>query len=103
MSIFEEHTDIIKKGGRETLFGPKIFLNGGRSGMMTHCVIERGNPADAPQLQPLLQAHRDLYGSYPRQIAADRGFYSGANLEWAKGEGIEEAALTRKGSVKTPD
>ncbi|MGH9339172.1 MAG: ISNCY family transposase, partial [Acidobacteriota bacterium] len=103
VSIFEEHTDIIKKGGRETVFGHKLFLNCGRSGMMTHCVIERGNPGDAPQLQPLLQAHRDLYGSYPRQIAADRGFYSGANLKWAKGEGIEDAALARKGSVKISD
>lgn len=103
VSIFEEHTDIIKKGGRETVFGHKLFLNCGRSGMITHCVIDRGNPADAPQLQPLLEAHRDLYGSYPRQIAADRGFYSGANLEWAKGEGIEDAALARKGSVKISD
>lgn len=103
VSIFEEHTDIIKKGGRETVFGHKIFLNCGRSGMITHCAIERGNPADAPQLQPLLQAHRNLYGSYPRQIAADRGFYSGANLQWAKGEGIEDAALARKGSVKISD
>lgn len=103
VSIFEEHTDIIKKGGRETVFGHKIFLNGGRSGMITHCAIERGNPADAPQLQPLLEAHRDLYGGYPRQIAADRGFYSGSNLKWAKAEGIQDTAFDRKGSVKISD
>ena len=34
VSLFEEHTDIIKKGGRETVFGHKLFLTGGGSGLM---------------------------------------------------------------------
>ena len=31
VSIFEEHTDIIKKGGRESTFGHKVFLTTGKS------------------------------------------------------------------------
>ena len=98
-SIFEEHTDIIKKGQREPTYGHKIFLTGGRSSLILNCEVLAGNPADVGQLQPLLGAHREVYGRYPRQMAADRGFYSQANLTWAKGEGIQDAAFDRKGSL----
>ena len=97
VSIFEEHTDIIKKGQREPTYGHKIFLTCGPSSLITSCAVLPGNPADVGQFQPLLEAHRDVYGRYPRQIAADRGFYSQANLSWAKGEGIVDAAFDRKG------
>lgn len=75
-SIFEEQTDIIKKGQREAVYGHKIFLTCGPSSLILNCEVLPGNPADVGQLQPLPEAHRDVYGRYPRQIAADRGFYS---------------------------
>lgn len=104
VSIFEEHTDIIKKGGREVVFGHKIFLTCGRSSLILDCEVLPGNPADAGRLKPLLQTHHKLYGRYPRQIAADRGFYSRSNLEWARQrEGLQDAAFDRKGSVKVSD
>ena len=34
LSLFEEHTDAIKKKRRETVFGHKLFLTGGVSGLM---------------------------------------------------------------------
>ena len=34
VSIYEEHTDIIEKGNRETIFGHKIFLTCGKSSLM---------------------------------------------------------------------
>ena len=52
LSLFEEHTDIIKKGGRDTVFGHKLFLTGGGSGLMLDAEVVRGNPADAAQFQP---------------------------------------------------
>lgn len=104
VSIFEEHTDIIKKGGREVVFGHKIFLSCGRSSLILNCEVLPGNPADAGRLKPLLETHHELYGRYPRQIAADRGFYSGSNLKWARQrEGLQDAAFDRKGSVKISD
>ena len=103
VSIFEEHTDIIKKGQREPTYGHKIFLTCGPSSLITSCAVLPGNPADVGQFQPLLEAHRDVYGRYPRQIAADRGFYSQANLSWAKGEGIVDAAFDRRGTLAIDD
>ncbi len=101
-SIFEEHTDIIK-GQREAVYGHKIFLTCGPSSLILNCQVLPGNPADVGQLQPLLEAHRDDYGHYPHQFATDRGFYSQANLNWAKGEGIQDAAFDRKGNLQIGD
>ena len=47
VSIFEAHTDIIVKDNRETRYGHKVCLTGGKSSLVLDCVIEEGNPADS--------------------------------------------------------
>ena len=47
VSIFEEHTDIIRKDRRETLYGHKVCMTGGSSSMILDCVILDGNPSDS--------------------------------------------------------
>jgi IS5 family transposase len=54
VSFFEEHTDIIVKGSRDTQYSHKVFLTGGVSTLILNCLIERGNPADSDRYQPLL-------------------------------------------------
>ena len=95
-SIFEEHTDIIKKSPRETVFGHKVFLSTGASSLILDCVVERGNPADSNYVQPFLERHRQLYGKVPRQSAWDGGFASAANLRWAKEQGVQDVAFSKK-------
>ena len=95
-SIFEEHTDIIKKSPRETVFGHKVFVSTGPSSLILDCVVERGNPADSNYVQPFLERHRQLYGQVPRQSAWDGGFASAANLSWAKEQGVEDVAFAKK-------
>lgn len=51
VSIFEEHTDIIVKDRRETLYGHKVCLTSGKSTLVTDCTILDGNPADATLAQ----------------------------------------------------
>ncbi len=87
--MFEEHTDIIQKGGRQTVFGHKLFLTGGASSLILDCEVLRGNPADQSQLQPLLQRQFDLYGRWPRQASFDSGFATRANLQRAQAQGIQ--------------
>jgi len=84
VSFFEDHTDIIVKGKRDTEYGHKIFLSGGASCMILGCLILRGNPADSDQYQALLEQHRHVYGRMPRQVTADGGFASKDNLAFAK-------------------
>ena len=38
VSIFEEHTDIIQKGSRESLFGHKLYLTVGKSSLILDAV-----------------------------------------------------------------
>ena len=95
-SLFEEHTDIIKKSPRETVFGHKVFVSTGASSLILDCVVERGNPADSNYVQPFLERHRQLYGKVPRQSAWDGGFASAANLSWAKEQGVQDVAFSKK-------
>ena len=99
VSIFEPHTDVIVKDRRETLYGHKVFLNVGASGMVLDLLMERGNPADATRAIPMLERHRALTGKAPRQVAFDAGFTSAANVENARKLGVKEASFAKKGSI----
>ena len=76
VSIFEVHADIIKKGGRDTTFGHKVYLSSGKSGIVLDCEILKGNPPDHTLAKLLLERHKNFYGRAPEQIALDGGFAS---------------------------
>ena len=76
VSIFEVHTDIIEKGGRETTFGHKVYLSSGKSGLVLDCEVLKGNPPDHTLAKLLLARHKDCYGEAPEKIALDGGFAS---------------------------
>lgn len=103
VSFFEDHTDIIAKGRRETIFGHKIFLTGGASTLILDCVIERGNPADVDQYRCLLDRHAALFGCMPRQVSADGGFASRGNLAYAKEKQVKDAVFAKKRSLSVVD
>jgi IS5 family transposase len=95
VSFFECHTDIIVKGNRDTQYGHKVFLTGGRSGLILDCLIERGNPCDSALFQPMVKRQEELYNRPPRQVAADGGFASRDNLERIKGRGVKDVAFAK--------
>jgi IS5 family transposase len=103
VSFFEDHTDIIVKKRRETEFGHKIFLTGGASNMILDCLIVRGNPADTEQYGPMLLRQQMLYGRMPRQVSADGGFASKANLALAKGHQVKDAVFAKKRGLSVLD
>jgi IS5 family transposase len=101
VSIFEEHTDILRKGSRDPVYGHKLFLTCGKTSLITDCLLERGNPADATRLRPMLERQNSLYERYPRQAAADGGFSSAENLNWARNEaGIKDMSFSKKCRLK---
>jgi transposase, IS5 family len=95
VSIFEPHTDIIVKDRRETLYGHKICLTAGASGLVTDVVIERGNPADSTLAVKMVERQRELYGRAPRQASFDGGFTSRSNLAAIKDLGVEDVAFSK--------
>ena len=94
VSIFEPHTDIIKKGQREIIYGHKIFLTAGKSNLILDCAIEKGNPADSEQFIPALQRHQERFGKTPNDVATDGGFASKANGEHARELGVQNIAFS---------
>ncbi|MEE9598556.1 MAG: ISNCY family transposase [Acidiferrobacterales bacterium] len=93
VSLFEPHTDIIVKGQREVQYGHKLTLSSGASGLVLDMIVEDGNPADSVCLMPLLQRHISHYGQAPRDLAADGGYASAANLADAKSLGVSHVAF----------
>ena len=103
VSIFEAHTDVIVKDGRDTLYGHKVFLTGGASGLVLDCVIRDGNPADSTLSTPMLQRQKEIYGRPPRQAALDGGFASKENLRAAKELGVGDVCFAKKRGLKVAD
>jgi transposase, IS5 family len=100
-SIFEVHTDIIVKGGREVEFGHKVNLAGGRSNLILDCRILDGNPADAAIYGDVLDRIHINYGIVPRDIVTDGGYASRDNALIAQGKGIMNIVFNKiKGSLK---
>ena len=103
VSFFEEHTDIIVKGRRDTEYGHKVFLTGGSSNLILDCMIERGNPADSEKYKPLLERHASQYGRMPLKVSADGGFASHDNLVFAKGKQVKDAVFAKKRGLSVLD
>jgi len=95
VSIFEEHSDIIVKDHRQTLYGHKICLTSGRSSLVTDCTILEGNPADSTLAEQMIDRHIDILGKAPRQVAFDGGFASKANLAAIKSKGVADVAFSK--------
>lgn len=96
ISFFECHTDIIEKGDREPLYGHKVFLTGGASGLILDCLVRRGNPADASMFMEMLARQEEIYGLAPLKAAADGGFASKENLRRAKKQGVRDVAFSKR-------
>ena len=103
VSFFEDHTDIIVKKRRETQFGHKIFLTGGKSNLILDCLIAKGNPADSDQYIPMLERHKKTFSKVPRQVSADGGFASKDNLAAAKGLAVKDAVFAKKRGLSVID
>ena len=96
VSIFEPHTDIIIKDQRETLYGHKIVLTGGVSGMFTDMVVLDGNPADSTLALNMVQRQETIFDRVPLKVAFDGGFASKANLQQIKDLGVRDVAFRKK-------
>jgi IS5 family transposase len=103
VSIFEPHTDIIKKDRRETLYGHKLSLASGASGLVLDCVILDGNPADSSLAVNMVERQATLYGKPPQQVAFDGGFASKTNLSSIKDKGVEDVAFSKRRGLKVTD
>jgi IS5 family transposase len=99
VSIFEEHTDIIRRGkeSHPVEYGHKIWLNEVEGGLVSHYRILEGNPSDEQQWKPSLKAHIATFQQSPRQASADRGLSSEPNEKLAHDLGVKHVILPKCG------
>ena len=66
-SIFEPHTDLIKRGKvqKPIEFGHKIFLAESARGLITQYRVLEGNPSDHIHVKPSLKCHQETFGLAP--------------------------------------
>lgn len=96
VSIFEAHTDIIRKDRRDTYYGHKICVTGGASNLILDCVVLEGNPADSTLTAMMLDRQENIYGRPPMKAAFDGGFTSHENLKEAKTKGIKDVCFSKR-------
>lgn len=99
VSIFEEHTDIIKRGKSQspTEFGHKVLFTTGKSGLITQYEIFRGNPSDSGMLPEIVSTHHLQYGEVPQSLSGDRRFFSAANEYTAYSSGVKRVCISKPG------
>jgi transposase, IS5 family len=81
VSLFEPHTAILRKGkpGKPVEFGRMLWLDEVEGGIITRYQILVGNPDEAAQVVPSVDAHIARFGHPPELVAGDRGLQSAAN------------------------
>ena len=104
-SIFEPHTDLIKRGKVRTPieFGHKVFLAESAQGLITQYEVLKGNPVDEIHVTPSLQRHRKAFGRAPELYGSDRGFFSEQNVTACVQEGVKVVCIPQRGGKKTPE
>src|SRR5712672_1166458 len=103
-SIFEPHTDLLKRGKVRTPieFGHKVFLAESAQGLITQYEVLKGNPPDEVHVVSSLQCHRQAFGRAPELYGSDRGFFSEQNLASCKRAGVNLVCIPQRGGKRTP-
>jgi IS5 family transposase len=104
-SIFESHTDLIKRGktNKPVEFGHKVFLAESAQGLITQYRVLDGNPSDEDHVELTLKSHKKKFGSPPQVFATDRGFHNQDNQKRCQKAGVDCVSIPQRGGRKTAD
>jgi transposase, IS5 family len=103
-SIFEPHTDLIKRGKVRlpVEFGHKVFLAESAKGLITQYDVLKGNPVDEVHVAPSLGRHRRTFRRAPQVYGADCGFFGERNVTVCVRGGVATVSIPQRGGSKTP-
>lgn len=104
-SIFEFHTDPIKRGKAQkpVEFGHKVFLAESAQGLIADYLVLEGNPADSDHVEASLDGHQQTFQHPPEWYAADRGFYSADHVQCCRQAEVGEVCIPQRGGKKTAE
>ncbi|HKE82339.1 MAG TPA: ISNCY family transposase [Vicinamibacterales bacterium] len=99
LSIFEPHTETIRKGKIATPneFGKLVTIQESEHQIITAYEVHATRPADVTLWTPALDRHHRIFGRAPDLAAGDRGFSSATNEQAAIDRGVRRVVLPRRG------
>ena len=104
-SIFETHTDLIKRGKiqKPIEFGHKIFLAESARGLITQYRVLDGNPSDHIHVKPSLEHHKAVFGFAPDLYSGDRGVFTEQNIQECEKAGVKLVCIPQCGGKRSPE
>jgi len=84
-------------------FGRTLQLVQDSSGVIVHYEIHRGNPNDSTQLLSVVRQTKSRLGIKPKEVAADRGYYSADNVLKLGKAGIEKVGIPKVGRLSAAE
>ncbi len=98
-SLFEEHTELIKRGkaGKPIEFGHKVLLAETGEKFILHYNAMPKQRADKNLLDETIKAHGKIFGKTPEVLAADKGFYESREQLAKLSEKIKTVSICKKG------
>jgi IS5 family transposase len=95
VSIFEPHTDVIIKDRREVLYGHKVCIAAGASGLVLDLQMLSGNPSDSSLAVPAVERTAKVTGRTPSDVVFDGGFAARQNLTDIQALGVRNVVFSK--------
>jgi IS5 family transposase len=97
-SLFEQHTELVKRGRREkpVEFGHKVLLCQSREKFITDYEVYEHQQPDCDLTEPVIERHQKLFGLRPEVLAADKGFCPAAAKFAELAEQVGTLAIPRR-------
>ena len=104
-SIFEPHTDLIKRGKVQTPieFGHKVFLAESAHGLITQYEVLDGNPIDEQHVVIFTGTPQADLRRRPQIVWIGSRLLQRENVKSCKQEGVKVVCMPQRGGTKTPE
>jgi transposase, IS5 family len=101
VSFHDSEARPIRKGklSKAVEFGRTLQLVQDSSGVVLHYEIHRGNPSDSTALLSVVRQTKSSLRIKPKELAADRGYYSADNVLQLGKAGIEKIGIPKVGRL----
>ena len=98
-SIFEPHTELLQRGkpSKQIEFGHMIQIQQVEGKFITDYEVFEKKPVDYELVKPALERHKKLFGDYPAELAADKGYYESMDKTEDLSKIVEVVAISKKG------
>jgi IS5 family transposase len=103
VSIFEHHADVIVKDRREVLYGHKVCIAAGASGLVFDLQTLSGNPSDSSLAVPTVERTANVTGRTPSDVVFDGGFAARQNLADIQALGVKNVVFSKHLGLNVTD